>query len=58
MANIIDRVDTNFIFRDGADTSEYIVPISQVRYVFYNFPINDTSLVNLSVNTFRKSLVK
>lgn len=56
MSNIVGKIDTNFIFRDGADTSEYVIPLSQVSYIYYNLPMIDTLIANVSVDVLRRSL--
>lgn len=56
MANIVGKIDSTLIFRDGADTTEYIVPLSEVSYVYYNIPAQDTVMAKISVNALRTTI--
>lgn len=58
MSNIVGKVGTTLIFRDGNDTTEYTIPLSKVRYIYYNLPILDTLVAKVSVDVLRRSIVR
>ncbi len=58
MSNIVGKHDTTFFFRDGNDTTEYIMPLSKVGYIYYNLPTIDTIMAKVSVDALRRSIVR